>query len=450
VIALFALGLMSKPMLVTLPIVLLLLDYWPLGRLQIASKKSKKKQTWPGWSLVVEKIPLFGLAAIAGAITYYVQHKGGAGVTLAQIPLAMRFENAALSYVRYIHEMVWPSGLTVFYPYELHPPAVWKPLLALVFLAGVSAYVIRAARSRPYLAVGWLWYLGTLVPVIGIIQVGEQSLADRYTYIPLIGLFMVLAFALADLLSPFSRCHLLYAGISLALVIPCAVVTRMQLPYWNNTIALFQHALSITADNSVARGNLGTAYRDQGQFDQAMDHYQRAVDLNPYTRLSQNELGILLAERGRLVEAIGHFQAVLRLNPLDPDAYGNLCRAYSQLLGQPVPLRIGDPAGHNDLGAYLLVKKYVDLAIGEFRQSLRLRPDFPDPMSNLALAIINHPDPKRRDVRQALYLASRACDLSNRRDPLMLATLASAYALAGRLPDAISTAQEAQDRKSVV
>lgn len=329
VIALFALGLMSKPMLVTLPIILLLLDYWPLGRLQLTARKTKKRQPWPGWSLVVEKTPLFGLALISSGITYYVQHKGGAGVTLAQIPLAMRFENAAMSYVRYIGKMVWPSGLSVFYPYELDPLAIWKPLLAMVFLIGVTAFVIRGARSRPYLPVGWLWYLVTLVPVIGLVQVGEQSMADRYTYVPLIGLFVMVAWGVPDLVSrrvsasPHPRAALGLAAASALIVLVLAGVTWIQVGYWKDKVALFTHAIAVDKENYLAHDMVGAALSRAGKNQEAIEHFNEAIRIKPSDPLAYNNLGNAYTRMGRLPEAVAAYDEAIRIKPNTEQAHFN-------------------------------------------------------------------------------------------------------------------------------
>jgi len=414
VIVLFALGLMSKPMLVTLPIVLLLLDYWPLGRLQFAAKKSKKKQTWPGWSLIVEKIPLFGLAVIAGAITYYVQHKGGAGVTLAQIPLAMRFENAALSYVRYIHEMVWPSGLTVFYPYELHPPALWKPLLALVFLAGVTAFVIRAARSRPYLAVGWLWYLGTLIPVIGLIQVGEQSMADRYTYVPLIGLFVAIAWGVPDLLSrrvsasPRPRVALGLAAASALIVVALAVATWVQVGYWRDKLTLFTHAIEVTDNNYLAHDMVGAALSREGKNQRAIEHFNKAIQIKPSDPLAYNNLGNAYTRMGRLPEAVAAYDEAIRIKPETEQA-------------------------HFNRGIALVLLGRLDEAISEFST-----------VKELILQARGHPEifTTQSDENAAIIRRYEKAVSAQPGNTYVRSKLATAYAQAGKLDEAISILSE--------
>jgi len=346
VVVLFALGLMAKPMLVTLPVVLLLLDWWPLRRLP----------TVPGWrdvaALVPEKLPLVALAAGAAAATVYAQHSFGAMVTLDKIPPFARLANAAVSYVRYVGATLWPADLAIFYPYRPWPGGVvWTAVLAL---AGASAAAIACARRYPYVLVGWLWYLVTLLPVIGLMQVGSQAMADRFTYVPQIGLLLVVALAASDAIASGVVLGVATAAIALA----CTIASARQVRYWRDTETLFDHALAVTRDNYLAHLSLGEALVRQHRFDEARPHYLEALRLNPASagahlnvgnmlirdghddqaepqlrealRIksdfpeAQNSLGLLLTRRGRGDEAIHYYRAALAARPSYAEAHDNL------------------------------------------------------------------------------------------------------------------------------
>jgi len=284
-ILVFALGLMAKPMLVTLPFVLLLLDYWPLGRLRLRGDVNRKSWSRP----VREKVPFFILSAISSVVTFLVQQKGGAMSRLDWIPLIIRFGNAFVSYVKYIGKMFWPSRLAVLYPYPADMALLWPMMSALVLLA-VSVLVIRLAPKYKYLLVGWLWYLGTLFPVIGLVQVGSQALADRYTYIPLIGLFIIIGWVLPDLLSKwqYRRTTLgISAGIVLVAMLLC---TRMQVSHWRNSKFLFEHALNVTKNNNTMHTSYGSVLLDEGRYEQAVAHFNEALRLNPENYLTHNNM----------------------------------------------------------------------------------------------------------------------------------------------------------------
>ena len=301
-ILVFALGLMAKPMLVTLPFVLLLLDYWPLGRLRLRGDVNRKSWSRP----VREKVPFFILSAISSVVTFLVQQKGGAMSRLDWIPLIIRFGNAFVSYVKYIGKMFWPSRLAVLYPYPADMALLWPMMSALVLLA-VSVLVIRLAPKYKYLLVGWLWYLGTLFPVIGLVQVGSQALADRYTYIPLIGLFIIIGWVLPDLLSKwqYRRTTLgISAGIVLVAMLLC---TRMQVSHWRNSKSLFEHALNVTEGNYVAHCSLAYALQQQDELDQAITHNRHALRINPNYPKAHFSLGLVLLKKGNLTEAAAHF-----------------------------------------------------------------------------------------------------------------------------------------------
>jgi tetratricopeptide (TPR) repeat protein len=349
------LGLMAKPMLVTLPCVLLLLDYWPLRRAEPGTGKSI------GW-LVVEKLPLFALAAGASVLTWNAQQAGGAIESLESYPLGSRIENALVSYVRYIGMAIWPSGLAVFYPHPGSKLQVWQVVGAGALLIVITAGTIALRRRAPYFLVGWLWYGGTLVPVIGLVQVGQQALADRYTYIPLIGVFITVAWSFGDLLIRCPDLRIWAIAATAAAVMACAVGSWRQARHWKDSVSLWEHALSVTPDNYTVRnalgrglleengsaaaaeehfraalelrpgyvkalGNLGRALARQEKNEEAILWYQRALEIEPDSFETRNNLGIALAKCGRLDEAIEQLQETVRLAPDYEEARLNLERA---------------------------------------------------------------------------------------------------------------------------
>jgi tetratricopeptide (TPR) repeat protein len=341
----FCLGLMSKPMVVTLPFVLFLLDVWPLRQ--------------PLRSALRVKIPLLGLSAASAIATYLVQTGGGAVREVGQFPLGLRVENAVVSYATYIVKMFWPSRLSVFYPYPRELPA-WQVGLSALLLAGVSLLVLRERRSRPYLAVGWLWYLGTLVPVIGLIQVGAQARADRYMYLPMVGLSIMLAWGLREMLPG-------KAAISgaVAVFLGCAVLCEAQIQHWRNSETLFRHALDVTSGNYLAHHNLGAALAEEGRFPEAIQQYQAALEIEPDAANVQTDYGNALARSGRAEEAIAHYQAALRVLPDSPVTHNDLANALAATPGR------------------------MPQAIAEYQTALRLKPDYEEARNNLALAQSN-------------------------------------------------------------
>jgi tetratricopeptide (TPR) repeat protein len=430
VLALFALGLMAKPMLVTLPLVLLVVDFWPLQR-----PFTRR--------LILEKLPLLALAAVSSVITLVVQRQSGAVKGLEALPLDRRLANAAVAYVAYVGKMLWPTGLAAIYPYPASLPA-WRVAGAVSILAAVSIAALRTARSRPYLLAGWLWYLVTLVPVIGLVQVGSQPMADRYTYIPLIGLFIAGAWALPDRA---------LAPAAVLAVAGCAVAARAQVGHWRNSAALWEHAVAVTHDNHRAETNLGHALAKQGRTGEAIPHYLEALRIAPDFAEAHNDLGHALAEQGRTSEAIAHYSEAVRLLPGYVEARNNLAVALSgegrndEAIRQfSEALRL-DPAlavSHNNLGAALAKQGNFPEALREFSEAVRIDPDYADATRNMALA---HnalgaalADQRKTDEAMAHYAEAvrLAPDLTDGH-----ANLAAALAGQGRLDEAIHEFQEA-------
>jgi tetratricopeptide (TPR) repeat protein len=349
-LAAFCLGLMAKPMIVTLPFVLVLLDVWPLRR-PLALR---------------EKLPLFALAAAAAVVTFLVQKSAGAVETVTAVPLAMRLENAAVTYIVYIAKTFWPTGLAVFYPYPISLPA-WQPVLAGLAILAISGLVLAAFCRVPYLAVGWLWYLGTLVPVIGLVQVGSQSRADRYMYVPMVGLTIMLAWGAVDVLGRWPGAKRVVAVVAAVGCAGCVPLTWTQAGYWKNSEVLFQHALAVTTGNPVAEHDLGSYLLDQpGRLPDAIHHLQAALGINPDSAATHSDLATALSKSGRPSEAVPEYQAALRLNP-------------------------DSAIVHNNYANALLESGHRPQAVAEYQLALRLKPDYTDARKNLAIALATPP-----------------------------------------------------------
>jgi lipoprotein NlpI len=399
VTAVFALGLMCKPMLVTLPFVLLLLDWWPLGRMAPADSSvppSWRRDVSMFFRLVWEKIPLLGMSAISCAITYLAQAKGGAVLQFDHLPFWPRISNAFVSYVLYLGKMVWPSSLAVYYP---HPASIhanvpiWEVVGSILLLCGFSVMALRQGHRRPYLAVGWLWYVGTLVPVIGVVQVGTQALADRYTYVPLIGVFIAVAWGISELLTGWRfRQHAL-GVMGGTVVLALSVVSWSQVGYWRDTVTLFSRAVAITDRNWVFMFNLGTAYIKLGQYQQAIGYFREMLRIKPDYVGAWNNLGMCYDGLGQYQQAIGYFREALRIKPDFADAWNNLGMShgklgkYQQAIGYfQEALRINPNFADawNNLGmSYDGLGQYPQ-AIGCFREALRIKPNFAPAWNNLA------------------------------------------------------------------
>jgi len=379
VFLLMALGLLSKPMLVTLPFVFLLLDYWPLQRLSFG-KKDTGKPSLPLWKLVVEKTPLFAMAAASSAVTYIVQQKGGAVSSFEAVPFGARVANALVAYVGYIGKMVWPAKLAVLYPHPGTTLPVWKAVAAGVVLALITFLAVVPARRRRYMAVGWLWYLGTLVPMIGLVQVGGQAMADRYTYVPLIGLFVMIAWGMNDGATrrqgdkatptpPYPHTPILTA---LALIVLGALMAKtwVQAGYWRDSITLFRHTIAVTGPNYVAHYNLGCALvahynlgcalGEKGRLEEAVEHYRESIRVTPgYPRAHYNLAGTL-RDQGKLDEAAAEYREAIRLDPEYAEAYHNL-------------------------GNLLDDQKKGDEALAMYLEAVRLNPTLAEVHNNLAI-----------------------------------------------------------------
>ncbi len=334
VLLFFILGLMAKPMLVTLPFVLLLLDYWPLRRFQNGNPEDQIRGQGfyaRGFSLIWEKAPLFALSILSSIITYIVQQKGGAVQSFEVLSPAVRIGNAFISYIAYIGKMIWPVDLAVYYP---HPgaPAAWQVLGSALLLMVITAFVIWRAKKSPYLVTGWLWYLGTLVPVIGIVQVGSQAMADRYTYIPLIGLFIMAAWGIPELLKPLRHKAMFLFALSALIIAALTLMTFKQTGYWLDNITLFDHTIKVTDDNNrLAYNNRGSAHAALGNYMQAIEDYSRAIEINPEHAKSYYNRGSAYGRTGNFRQAIEDFTKTIAIDPKFSMAYFNRGAAYGML-----------------------------------------------------------------------------------------------------------------------
>jgi tetratricopeptide (TPR) repeat protein len=527
----FALGLMSKPMLVTLPFVLLLLDYWPLERfsgerMRLArniwrpadcptnvrglSNRARAfgrapKSTLGGAcapraapSLLIEKMPLLALSALSCAATLLVQRYGtllvqryGAGV-IDQLPFAWELNNAAISYVAYIWQMFWPARLAAFYPHPNDQLPLWQVLLAIAFLIAVSLLAIHWRKERPYIFTGWFWYVGMLLPVIGLVQFGEQARADRYTYLPQIGLYVLIVWGITDLMAPIMMRNSgsrpvatglrpvtrgsrgvrtdgpqgrgykpFCAAIAAAIIIALSWRAFVQTSYWENSEMLWNHTLAITPDNDMAHNNLGYLFQRRGELDKAISHFETALKIrsgnasahyNFGGALIENTLATALARKGLLDEAIGHYEKAAKLRPDYGDAYFNLGSVLfrqgriGEAIAQwqkAVATQPNDAGFHTVLGNAFLKSGLQKDAIAEYEHAAGISPKDALARSNLAWLLATSSDASIRDGNRAIELAEQAVQLSSGKDPTYLRTLAAACAESGRFAEAIAAAEQA-------
>jgi Flp pilus assembly protein TadD len=435
---LFGLGLLAKPMLVSLPFILLLLDYWPLQRLRP-----------PAVRLLAEKIPWFILAATSCIVTFWAQNRGGAVVSLASVPLAVRLENVPVTYARYLGKTFWPADLAVYYPLPRQWP-VWEVACATALLALTTAWAIWRVRAQQYLAVGWLWFLGMLVPVIGLVHVGAQSMADRYDYVPSVGLFIMILWAarewLARLGAPASA---ILAGLAAA---GCLMATRIQAQYWKDSETLYRHALGVTERNWAMENDLGNLLLQEGRGDEALPHLIRAVEFAPESPLTHFNLGNALLARGKVAGALSQFEIQVALQPNDafPQYNFGLVLLNHRLAGDAMPhlekavqMRPESADYHLKLGDACRQTGRVAEAIGQYEKALQIRPRHLQTASNLAWLLATTPDASLRDGARAVQLARLADQLSGGQDPKTLGVLAAAYAETGDYSKAAASAERA-------
>lgn len=492
-ILLFALGLMSKSMLVTLPFVMLLLDFWPLQRFILSSRRTsfqtvpldlKKRRLFSGktaGTLLIEKLPFFLMAAIFSVITFLVQKHAGAVVALKYFPIQARLANAMVAYGHYLEKTFWPSSLAMLYPYQQWTPG--QITISTTLFIGLSLLAIWAAPRRQYIFVGWFWFAGMLVPVIGLVQVGLQAMADHYTYLPLIGIFMALAWGLQDLAHRVAvsdavrksaaaghltnsksatrnqqfRPRALFASVAILAVVPLAIASANQVRYWQNSETLFTHAVRATGHNTVARYILGALYDSQGKTDKAEAEFRASIEDDPGNVKALCGLGYILWNEGKLDEARQQYQAALRIAPDSAQANFGLAEVFKKegnfdqaMAGYYLALQYNPaiPEAHYQLAALFSAKGDAASAISQLEEAVQLAPDWPLALNNLAWMRATETNSTLRNGAEAARLARRAVSLTRKDDPSTLDTLAAAYAETGRFPDATATAKAALETAS--
>ena len=402
VLVFFALGLLCKPMLVTVPFVLLLLDYWPLGRMtsgewQVTRFRIPVPQLSTLNNLLYEKLPLFGLAVVSCVVTIVAQHE--ALQSFERFSLPVRLGNAVISYVAYLGQMFWPTGLAVLYPFTARNIGFLAVVLSLVLLAGISAGVFILRRRRPYFLTGWLWYLIMLVPVIGIVQVGAQARADRYTYLPQIGLYVWLTWAAAEGCAGRRYRRVVLGGLATGILAALMFCARAQTPYWRNSESLWTHTLACTSDNYIAHNELGNALLQKERLDEAVAQYQMALQIKPDYAEAHNNLGDALLQQGKVDEAITHGQQALQIKPDYAAAYNNLGNALlkkgrvDEAITQyqkALQIKPDYAEAWYNLGNALLKKGRVDEAIIQYQKALQIKPDYAEAHNNLGSALVQN------------------------------------------------------------
>ena len=456
----FVLGLMAKPVLVTLPFVLLLLDYWPLCRFKLIRSRDNQdthtsKNTGVQRShllrLVLEKIPFLSLSVVCIYLSSLSIQRFGIVVSTASVPMKLRIANALVSYLSYIKKMVWPHNLAVFYPYP-QTFSLWQTVGAGLLLLCISFLVLRAVRPKPYLAVGWLWYLGTLVPAIGLVQAGLwPATADRFAYVPLIGLFMVIAWGVPDLVVRWRHRKAGLAVIAATLFPFLMATTGLQLRHWQNGVTLFTHNLNVTHNNSLAHYELGNALKQKGKFEKAMFHYSKALQINPNYVEAHNNLGYTLTRQKNYKDAIYHFNKALRIKPKYIEVHNNLGTALAYQgnfkdavyhFNKALEINPNYAGAYYNLGKIYLNQGKIEKAILLYRKALDLNPDMTEALYNLSWILACHEDEKYRNGEEAVKLAEKLCRITRYNQPLALDALAAAYAETGKFDAAVLTAKK--------
>jgi protein O-mannosyl-transferase len=483
VVGVFALGLTAKSMLVTLPCVLLLLDFWPLRRWQPKWPASEsdvnggspisadaKIGTVPrfapqsiGW-LVVEKLPLFALSAAVSVIVAVGQRAMGCMSMTDNVPMDSRIANAAFSAVAYLWKTIWPLNLAIFYPHlavmgadatarsAMQTRLMWYGIAGALVLAAITLFALWNLRRRPYLAVGWFWYLGVLVPVIGLIQVGAQSMADRYTYLSMIGVTIMVVWGSAELAARSDRLRAAMSIAAVTLLASWTVLTVFQVATWKDSVSVFQHAVEATDDNYFAHNHLGLAYQNAGRTEDAGQEFKEAVRTAPSYDASNANLGVYYMRIKEFDKAVVYFENAVRVNPYAAFHHANLASIYSQQgkldeaaaqFRRAIDIEPLSPRYHQTLAGVLLRQRKAPAAVAELREVLRLSPNEIIAMKDLAWCLSTNPDASVRNGKEALELAQRANKIAKDRDPVVLIVLAAAYAETGRSEEAVDNASKA-------
>jgi len=450
----FACGLMSKLMVATLPLVLLVLDYWPLNRfapLPQAEAGDRPNRWLVPRRLMLEKIPLLGVLLLAGLGLFFSRHENEMTYGPASPP--SQTGRALLTPLAYLRQMVYPAGLNVSPPPPDINPSGGEVMLGIILLAAISAAFFLARRRRPYLLVGWLWYLLILAPVLVLIQKHLELRCDRYTYLPLIGVYLLLTWTVADLSASWRHRRLMTGAGAVAVIAALIWRAQIQTSYWRNSESLWTHALACNPENPLAYCNLGSVLADKGQIDEAIDHYQKALEIQPDYVGAQNNLGTVLFQNKRLDEAIVIFQKVLKAQPGLAEANNNLGAAFFQkgqineaiaYYRKAVAIQPLNAEFQSNLGYALFQGGKVREAIAHYQTSLEIEPKNANTCNDLAWALATSPEASIRNGIRAVTLAEKANQLSRGTNPAILGTLAAAYAEAGRFPEAVENARRAQ------
>jgi protein O-mannosyl-transferase len=445
----FALGLMSKPMLVTLPFVMLLLDFWPLGRFE-GRRPEVGGQTsgaaGRNWRLIWEKWPFFLLTAVFCCITFWSQHGSGAVTGDKDFPLYLRIENSLISYGRYLWKMIWPVNLAVIYPLSGFLGGIWAEAMGMAVGLGMVSWIAWKKRTRfPYLFTGWFWYLGMLVPVIGIVQVGGAAMADRYSYLPFVGIFIIIAYGSQEAIATYRIGMTGPVLAAVAVLGACVGLTERQLSYWQNSVTLFEHAIAVTRDNDIAHSNLGLALDNEGHRNEALAEFREALRISPDSAEIRNNVADLYYEMGRTNEALEEYDRVLKLNPRAAFAWiniGNVDAALGRLgeamthYQQAARLEPQDPQIPFLIGKALLAEGRDREALPQFQDALRLDPDNFQTLTYLARVLASDENPQIRSGQVALAMAAKANEITGGIQPAMLDTVAMAYAEIGQFDEA--------------
>jgi tetratricopeptide (TPR) repeat protein len=441
VLSCYALGLMAKPMLVTLPVLLLLLDGWPLRRLQKTSAVR----------LIAEKLPLFAMSFVSCIVTFLVQQSAG---SVSSIPLSTRLLNVITSYTAYLSKLLAPIDLAVIYPYPTGPIPIWSVMISLAILIFWSVFVFYHRRKRPYLLTGWLWYLISLIPVIGLIQVGSQAMADRYTYLPSIGFLLMITCAAAELTASWRHQKWILGCLGGLAIAGMILGTRNQVRYWNNSIILYQHTLRVTTDNYIAESNIAQGLMEQSRFDEAESHILRAFQLRPDYPNANVNMALLCLIKNQTDKAFEFVQRTLQNQPSEANVLYN-CGLVLEKLGQSeqalsayeqaIQCNPDYAAAPNRIGYIKEKQGLFNEACDFYRKSIRANPLQAEGYKNLAWLLAANPAFENHDPKEAVQLAQKACQLTAFREPQALKILAAAYANAGEFEKAVETAQQAVD-----
>jgi protein O-mannosyl-transferase len=477
VFAVYGLCIMTKPVVVTLPFALLLLDYWPLERIG----KQKTPLNW----LIIEKIPLLILSVILSVTTFMAQNKGGSVIALENIPLMSRIGNMFISYISYIRKIIWPSDLAVIYPYHSTSIRDANTIVCIILFSILTFLSVYIFRRRKYVAFGWLWFVGTLVPVIGLIQSGAQAMANRYMYIPMLGLLVITGWVIKEAIVNRPRIRIAATIAGMSALLSLLILTRLQVGHWQNTLTLFDYTLKATKNNYVAENCYGCALFDAGRVNEAMLHLNKSMAINPLFCDARCNIGKAFLKEGKLNEAISCFNEVLRQNKDFTDAHYNLAIALGRQkkydeaiehLAKVLQLNSTYPEAYNKIGlalqsadrpdeaikylneglkiskdreiyaslgsAYIQAGKY-DLAAENLTKAIELKPDSVDALNKLAWLFAAVDNVSIHNAQKGIEFAQRGCELTGYNDPMLLDTLAVAYASAGRFDEAKATAEKA-------